>query len=216
MILGLYLITPPLRTFVRHSTPRARLGVIVLGLLLANVYFQIDGLLWNSKRSIFTLFVPYIPYYLCGYELRRIDPKKVPLCYLVLAVAVSALYLAAFFGVFMERQGGVGVRYLFDFFTPPVIFLSIGVFWLAYLRDTMARPLAGVRKTALEWVASTTLGVYVLHPLLLNLLRHALGSRAGEGTFLVGVVVVPFVTYVVCYLITSLLMCIPVLRRTVS
>lgn len=216
MIFGLYLITPPLRTFVRCTTGRMRLSVIVLGLVLANAYFQVDVLFWNNKRTILTLFIPYIPYYLCGYELRRIDPKKVPSWYLLPAVVVSALYLAAFFGMFMERRGGVGVRYLFDFFTPPVVFLSIGIFWAAYLRDTMARPLIGVRKTALEWVASTTLGIYVLHPLLLNVLQHALSDRADEGTFLVGVVVVPFVTYVVCYLITSLLMCIPVLRRTVS
>jgi surface polysaccharide O-acyltransferase-like enzyme len=216
MIFGLYLITPPLRAFVRRSTRRVRLTVIVLGLVLANVYFQTDALLWNHERSILTLFLPFIPYYLCGYELRRIDPKSVPSRYLALAAVLSASYLAAFFGVFMERQGGVGVRYLFDFFTPPVMFLSVGIFWAAYLHHTTAPPLAGIRKTALEWIASTTLGIYVLHPLVLDCLGHALGSRAGKGTLVVGIVAVPFVAYVACYLMTSLLMCVPVLRRTVT
>ena len=215
MIFGLYLVTPPLRAFVRRSTHRTRLLVIVVGLLLTNAYFQADALLWNNRRSIFTLFIPFIPYYMCGYELLRVDARRVPSWCLALAVVVSALYLAAFSGAFMERQGGVGVRYMFDFFTPPAVFLSIGVFWAAYLRDTTAPPLVGLRKTALEWLASTTLGIYVLHPLVLDGLQHALGNRTGEGTFILGVTLVPLATYVVCYLITSLLMFTPVLRRAV-
>lgn len=214
-VVGLYLVTPALRAFVRHSTQGQRLGVIILGLLLANAYFQADVLLWDNQRSIFTMFLPYIPYYLCGYELRRIDPRKVPSRYLVLAVIVSALYLAAFFNVFMEREGGIGVRYLFDFFSPPVVFLSIGVFWAAHLRDVTAQPLAGWRKTLLEWVASTTLGIYVLHPLVLEGLRRAFSDQAGDGNFVAAVIVVPLLTFVACDLITSLLMNVPVLRRAV-
>ena len=215
MIFGLYLITPALRTFVRHAEQGQRLGVIVIGLVLANAYFQSDVLLWDNQRSIFTLFVPYIPYYLCGYELRRVDSKHVPLRYLVLAVLVSVLYLAAFFPVFMAREGGIGVRYLFDFFTPPVMFLSIGIFWAAYIHDTTSGPVTGVRRTALEWVASTTLGIYVLHPLVLDGLRRALSDKAGDGTFVTAVIVVPLVTFVACDVITSLLMNVPILRRTV-
>ncbi len=215
MIVGLYLITPPLRTFVRCSSRAERVLVIVVGLVLASAYFQADVLLWNNQRSIFTLFLPYIAYYLCGYELRRIDPRKVPSRYLVWAVLIAAVYLAAFAPVFIETEGGVGTRYLFDFFSPPVIFLSIGVFWAAYLRAATAKPLQGYRKTALEWVSSTTLGVYVLHPLVLLYLSQELGKHAGDGNFILGVTAVPLATFVVCYLVTSLLMNIPVVRRIV-
>jgi surface polysaccharide O-acyltransferase-like enzyme len=215
MIFGLYLVTPALRIFVRCADRTQRLGVIVIGLVLANAYFQTDVLLWDNQRSIFTMFLPYIPYYLCGYELRRIDPKHVPARYLALAVLVSALYLAAFFNVFMARQGGIGVRYLFDFFTPPLAFLSIGIFWAAHIHDTMSASRTGLRRTALEWVASTTLGIYVLHPLVLEGLRRALSDRAGDGTFIAGVTIVPLITFIACDLITSLLMTVPILRRTV-
>jgi len=222
MIFGLYLITPALRTFVRCAGQGQRWFVIVLGLVLANAYFQTDVLLWNNQRSIFTIFVPFIPFYLCGYEIRLIDPKKVPTRYLVLAVVLSALYLAAFSGVFVERAGGVGVRYLFDFFSLPAVFLSIGVFWAACLWDAESAaggPLQGIRRTALEWVASTVMGIYILHPLVLNVMRETLGKRAesadGPWDFLAGIVVVPLVTFVVCYLVTSLLMNIPLLKRTV-
>jgi surface polysaccharide O-acyltransferase-like enzyme len=216
MIAGLYLVTPVLRTFVRLASQRDRLFVIVVILLLANVYFQTDVLLWNNHRSIFTMFIPFIGYYLCGYELRLIDPKKIPTGFPSLTVMVSAIYLVAFAPVFLDRQGGVGVRYLFDFFSLPMVFLSIAIFWAAYLHDTTARPPDGFRKRAVEWVASTTLGIYVLHPLVLTCIKDRLGNHAGDGPFWLAVIVVPLATFIACYLITSVMMNIPLLRRTVS
>jgi surface polysaccharide O-acyltransferase-like enzyme len=215
MIAGLYLVTPALRTFVRHASQRERIFTIVIILVVANMYFQADVLLWNNRRSIFTMFIPFIGYYLCGYELPRIDPKKIPSGCPLFAVILSAIYLAAFAPVFLERQGGVGVRYLFDFFSLPMVFLSLAVFWAAYLHDARATPPEGFRKTALEWVASTTLGIYVLHPLVLVFIKDRLGSHAGDGPFWLAVIVVPLVTFVACYLITSFLMNIPLIRRTV-
>jgi surface polysaccharide O-acyltransferase-like enzyme len=216
MIAGLYLVTPVLRTFVRHSPQRDRLFVIAIILLLANAYFQTDVLLWNNRRSIFTVFIPFIGYYLCGYELRLIDPKKVPSGVPSLAAVLSAIYLAAFAPVFLDRHGGVGVRYIFDFFSLPMVFLSIAIFWAAYLHDATTRPPEGFRKKAVEWIASTTLGVYVLHPLVLAYIKDRLGNHARDGSFLLAVIVVPLATFIACYLITSVMMNIPLLRRTVS
>jgi surface polysaccharide O-acyltransferase-like enzyme len=215
MIFGLYLLTPALRAFVRGATRGQRRFFIVLGLVLANAYFQADVLLWDNQRTIFTMFIPYIAFYLLGYEIRGIDPGRIRSRWLIVGVVVSALYIAAFAGVFVDRQGGVGVRFVFDFFSPPLVFLAVGIFWAAYLHERRARPLVGVRKTAVEWVASTTLGVYVLHPLMLEILRRELSDEAGDGTFLLGLIVVPLITFVACYFATALIMNIPLVRRTV-
>jgi surface polysaccharide O-acyltransferase-like enzyme len=218
MILGLYLVTPPLRTFVRHSTPRERLFVIVAMLVLATGYFQADNLLWQNQRSIFTLFIPYIAFYLLGYELSRIDPRKVPPAkYIVLAVLVCVGYLAVFWQAFVARQGGVGwdKRFVFDFFTPPIIFTSVAIFWVARRLDATAQPVNGIRKVAVEWIASTTLGIYALHPLVLKWMQSGLKNHADDGNFLAGLLLVPLATFALCYLITSILMNIPLLRRTV-
>jgi surface polysaccharide O-acyltransferase-like enzyme len=215
MIVGLYIVTPMLRKFVSRTPQRTRLLVIAAILVLANVWFQMDALLWNHHRLIFTMFLPFIGYYLCGYELPRIDARKVPSGVPLLAAVLSTIYLAAFAPAFLARHGGVGTRYLFDFFSLPTVFLSIGIFWAAYLHDATAKSPTGVRKTALEWIASTTLGIYVLHPLVLAYIRRQMGNHAGEGTFLAAVILVPLVTFAACYLVTSILMNIPILRRTV-
>lgn len=218
MIVGLYLVTPALRTFVRHATQKERVFVIVVMLILANAYGQADNLLWQNQRSIFTLFVPYIAFYLLGFELSRIDPRKMPPAkYIVLGVLLCVVYLAAFAPAFIARQGGVGPgkRFLFDFFTPPIVLPSIAIFWIARRFEALGSPVAGFRKTAVEWVASATLGIYALHPLVLNRLQHALKNHTSDGSFLLGVLLVPLVTFALCYAITSILMNIPLLRRSV-
>jgi len=218
MVVGLYLVTPVLRTFVHHATQQERLFVIVLILILANAYGQADNVLWQNQRSIFTLFIPYIAFYLLGFELSRIDPRRrPPTKYIVLGVLLCVVYLAAFAPLFVARHGGVGPgrRFLFDFFTPPIVLPSIAIFWIARRRDALGTPATGFPQKAVEWVASTTLGIYALHPLILNRLQHALRNHTSEGRFLLGVLAVPLVTFVLGYLITSVLMNIPVLRRTV-
>ena len=161
------------------------------------------------------MFIPYIAYYLCGYEIRHIDPRKISSRYLVAVVIVCALYLTAFSGVFLERQGSIGTSFVFDFFSLPVAIMSIAIFWTAYLHSLKAKPLKGVARTAVKWVASTTLGIYVMHPVVLEYIRDRLGNYASDGTFLLSVIAIPLVTFAVCYLITSLIMNVPVLRRTV-
>lgn len=59
------------------------------------------------------------------------------------------------------------------------------------------------------------LGVYVLHPLILKWIQTALRNYTNNGTFLAGVLLVPLVTFAACYLITSVLMNIPLMRRAV-
>lgn len=218
MIVGLYLVTPVLRTFVRHAAQRERVFVIVLMLILANAYGQADNVLWQNQRSIFTLFIPYTAFYLLGFELSRLDPRKMPPAkYVVLGVLLCVVYLAAFTPLFIARHGGVGPgqRFLFDFFTPPIVLPSIAIFWIARRREALGAPITGFPKKAVEWVASTTLGIYALHPLILNRLQHALRNHASEGSFLLGVLAVPLVTFALGYVITSILMNIPILRRAV-
>jgi surface polysaccharide O-acyltransferase-like enzyme len=215
MIPGLYLVTPFLRRFIRTHSRKQRIIAIVTILSLSGIFSELNILYWGNHRTILTVFIPYIGYYLCGYELHNIDPRKISSKYLAVAVAACVLYMVAFLGVFIERQGGLQTNFIFGFFSLPVAIMSIAIFWAAYLHSLTTKPLTGIPKTAVQWVASTTLGIYVMHPLLLEYFRDRLGKHSTDGTFLLGIVGVPLITFIACYLLTSLIMNIPLLRRTV-
>ena len=215
MITGLYLVTPLLRTYIKHSSSKERISLIVMILILASSYSLINSLVLGNERSIFTIFVPYIGYYLCGYQLRFIDPRKISPKYLASVLILCVIYTAMLTDVFVKTLGQPNGRFLYNCFSPPVIVMSIAVFWAAYLISCHAKPLEGLAKVAVERVASATLGIYVLHPVFLEYIRDRLSKHATDGNFWLGLAVVPVITFIGCYLITSLIMRIPVLRRVV-
>jgi len=216
MIPGLYLLTPLLRIFIKHSTHTDRLFAISLILILAAAYCTINILHWGNQRSVFTVFIPYIGYYLCGYELRFIDPNKVPRRYLILAVVISALYIAVLTGPFVDHHGYAHGLYVFDFFSPPVIVLAVAIYWAVYLINNKCGSRDNhLLKSAEAALASATLGIYVFHPLVLEYMRFKMAHRAAEQGYLISLLVGPMIAYLASWAIVSLMMNVPLLRRTV-
>jgi surface polysaccharide O-acyltransferase-like enzyme len=218
MIPALYLVTPPLRVFVKQSTSAQRILLIAIIFLLAGVYSPINNLYLGNKRTIFTMFIPYIAWYLTGYEIVRADPKKVPFKYLLAAVGICAAYITLMAYPFIDRlgHGKTIFDFLYDSFSPPQVAMGIGIFWAVYLIGQRAGPLKGIPKTAVEWMASTTLGIYMMHPLLLAFMQYKFSDESANEGLLFTLTVGPLTAFIACYLISSLILNIPYLKRTIS
>jgi len=215
MIVGLYLITPAIRTYIRHSTSGERIFTILVLFVLASSYSLVDMLFWRNQKSIFTLFIPYISYYMCGYQLRFIDPKKIPIRYLAMALAFCAVYIALLTGVYIETGGFVNGRFVLDFFSPPVILMSLAIFWAAYLRDQKKKSRQRITQITMQRIAAATLGIYLIHLVVLLCMREGFGKYADEDNFLAGIVIASVVAFILCYLIVEIIKHIPFLRRIV-
>lgn len=215
MIPGLYLVTPPLRYFVKHSTQKQRYLAIIVILLLAAIYYPINILYWGRDRTIFTVFFPFIGYYLCGYELRTINLKKLLLPIGVLAV-LAVVYGLLISGPFVDHLGYVGDVYIVDFFCPPVVLMAVIIFVAAYGLEQKWVPKSRAFAKAEAWLASTTLGIYVLHPLVLEYMRVKMSRRAADEGLMMAFIVGPVIAFAASYALTSLMMNVPFLRRTVS
>ena len=215
MIPGLYLVTPPLRYFVKKSSQNLRLVAIAIILLLAAVYYPINILYWGRDRTIFTVFFPFIGYYLCGYELRSIDLKKL-LWPIVALVGLTLVYALLIRKPFVENLGYIGEIYIIDFFCPPVILMAVVIFVAACQIERRWVPQSNALAKAESWLASTTLGIYVLHPLVLEYMRMKMSRRAADEGLLIALIVGPVIAFGASYILTSLMMNVPFLRRTVS
>lgn len=218
MIPALYLVTPPLRVFVKHSTSAQRILLIAIIFLLAGAYSPINNLYLGNKRTIFTMFIPYVAWYLTGYEIVRADPKKIPFKYLLIAVAICAGYITLMAYPFIDRLGHSKTifDFLYDGFSPPQVALGMGIFWAVYMIGQRAKPLKGVGKTAVEWMASTTLGIYMMHPLMLAFMRYKFSDESADEGLLFTMTVGPLVAFIACYLASSLILNIPYLKRLIS
>lgn len=158
MIVGLYLFAPFIKVMYARTTPAARLAALaaILGCAVADAAYR--HLSADAGRGFFfNGFLPYIGYFLAGrmiYERGLHLPR--PGFLLAACILVSAL------GVSLMSEPDALDFYFYDAFNPVVIVMSLAAFqWL--LQSQLPR---------LASLAPLTFGVYLVHPVFLDLARE--------------------------------------------
>lgn len=177
-IAGLYALTPAFRVFVKHA-PRAMLGTtvfILLGIWCADSV--VNGFM-GTKLSAFARFAPFVAYYLAGYYFREayVSRRTLVWCWAVMLACMAILagvtgYLCQQYGVHAYPSTSM---LLLDFLSPVRIPLSICA-WIILVntfgrRDGTPEPTTRAHRLA-AWLAPTTLGLYLVHPMFRELLKY--------------------------------------------
>jgi surface polysaccharide O-acyltransferase-like enzyme len=215
LIAGLYLVAPFLRPLVSLSD-RKVLGTAVLVFLALGVADDII-LVWRGFGGVnaATRFVPYVGYFLAGAWLRGVSPTTGRIVTAALIAAVGMVATAAGTGLLVATFGLTHGRYLYDYLSVTTVPVSIAVFalfmWSAPWMDRLSARVPG---RGLSILASSTLGIYVLHPLVLAGLR-ALGL--GARTFFVPLAVPATVlaAFIVSLVLVLVMRTLPGIRRLV-
>jgi surface polysaccharide O-acyltransferase-like enzyme len=214
VIVGLYLVTPLVQVFLRDADRRyvrAAVG-IALGLAAAQ---QVLGLIdLSSGSNIVTYFVPFTGYYLAGYYLRDV----------VLGRRGRWLAVPALVGTVATMVGasiGIGPVFGIEHALLPQGYLSVLTIASTLIVFMLARSWFGPERApggSPRWLATSaaaTFGVYLAHPMVLDLWR--LVADIGSGRFRnlvvfpVSVVVVGIATLALVLVVQRL----PIVRRIV-
>jgi surface polysaccharide O-acyltransferase-like enzyme len=228
MVPGLYLLTPSLRRYVKHTNIRKRIYVIMGLFLFANIValinhiYRTDPEFGYDKHLIFFECFVYLPYYLCGYEFSRLDPKKLSIKYLVASIVVCLIVIAGGTGIYVKIFGMSRDSFVYHQLNWPVIVLSMSVYLLGYRYYSGVNPI-GRWSRIIQRIAPTTFGIYLLHPAILEGLRgiavhNSDHYQSGTDGFF-ALFMIPLasgVTILICYLISDFLIKIPYLRRIIS
>ena len=221
-ICGLYAFTPFLRMVMATTTSSQR-WVLVTLLFAIPIGDGLWGLLQSARAvrlatappSFLTLFVPYLGYYVCGYQIRTTRGDRISDAILWLAAAGSIL--AIFVANMLLTRIGVGkdhlYGYLFGYLSPPVILMSLAIFLLAARhgpRRSQGSPLLA-RVAKME---PATLGIYIIHPVVISILGLC-GVRSSMWPAPVSIPVLTVVVFVLSYAATQLIRKVPYLRTTV-
>ncbi|MDD4872884.1 MAG: acyltransferase family protein [Kiritimatiellae bacterium] len=166
MIAGLYLVTPFLCGYVRMVSRPVRTFIIFALFIIASCWFLAGELQprWQ-KQSILVLFVPFIPYYLLGYELKKVvSDRKIGWFSLGMFFLSGAILLLTVF-LLAGKAGKWGIiHWFFGSFSPFVLLMAICLFYFMYTLN-QNRLL-----TILARLSPLTLGIYVLHPFFIRFL----------------------------------------------
>ncbi len=215
MIAGLYFLTPLLQPFVR-SVPLREQAWIIFSLVAGASAYDLISQLTNGfgKKTMFSLFVIYVPYYLCGSLLYRTTvPARRVKHY---ALGALAAWLAIALGTGVLYPHPLVSFYLQNWHNPLTVVLSVTVF-LALVGFFQRRGdgAAGEWKIV-RYLDSMSLGIYLIHPLFIFLLKeqHQFSERIAQWPA-VSIPVMTLLLILASILLTSFLKAIPVVRRIV-
>lgn len=163
LIAGLYLVTPLLAAIVNRLSPaQLREAILIIGMLAmaANLF---DFL----ASSAFTMFVPYLAYYLAGWYCVHVMDNPPRRYALLIGGTVAVMTVTTVCLVYALGLDNRWSFYPFEDFSPTGIALAIAMFtFIMHGRispriEALAQPLAPL-----------TLGVYLAHPIVVELLRY--------------------------------------------
>jgi surface polysaccharide O-acyltransferase-like enzyme len=215
MILGLYGLTPALRIYVRASSDRQQWSLAWGLILVAMAYMFFDRFFLVNQRSVFTMFIPYIGYYLLGYQFRCRRFEGVSKGILAGAAVVCMMMTAVGTDWLIKRYGVDKGMFLYNYFSPSVMPMSVAVFLLFYRWHTDGSRIPVVFKSAMERVAPATLGIYLFHPLaILFLERTELSVVAFSAALMIPLISI--LAFVLSYIVVLVILKIPYLRATVA
>jgi len=205
MMVGLYLFAPAIRTFVRNST-RRELWIFTCMMFVLSAVAEPRGKSLGAGMWLLW-FLPYVAYFICGHLIatsERDVRRGVALIGYSFAVTLTAV---GCYGLARARDLESGL-YFYDYLSVSVIPMSVGVMWL-FKSVELKRPAA----QRITKVAGLGLGIYLVHPIFLDLARMRV--RLNDHEPLVAIPLVTVLAFGVSALLCSLIKRMPLLRRTI-
>lgn len=175
MILGLYLITPILRAFIRGANRSDFHWFFLLVFLFTMLLPTLLALrpsqtvtTWVGRLDV-QLVLGYVGYYVGGYYLKTYPLGR---------IAEGIIYLLGILGgaatvwgtSWLSHRAGESVFTLYSYFSPTVCAMAVAVFVL--FRYVLGVSEERSRRQQISGLSSITFGIYLCHDLFIMLLRY--------------------------------------------
>ena len=219
MIVGLYLITPILKVWIKNTSVGNIKYFIIIWFVVNGIVNFIQKFTNVQTGFVFDFFHWSIGYYVLGLLLNRLglEGNRKRGVY-VLGVLGYVITVVGTF-IFTKYNGGEYVPHFYSFYAPNVIFMAISVYVL--IRDINWDKIikkGSFLHNAILDLSSTSFGIYLVHLLILDILssRHMI-IKLNAMTIhpIIGVPLASIVTYIGSYLVVKVLNMIPIVRKVV-
>jgi len=211
MLLGLYLVTPFLRTYVRAASERETQLLALAVLTVTYIHESWASFAPSQPGIALTLFVPYVGLFLYGHVLRSLPERRFPSWTLGITVIASLVALSA--GTTLLPRWTRLPGALVSAHSAPLTVALIGAGFLL-ARQTVgsgARLPAWLRE-AVGSMAGVSLGIYIIHPVFQRILETQFLALRGNPAWEVLLATGTFaISYGVCVALARL----PYARRLV-
>ncbi len=208
MIMGLYLFTPFLRKIVAHCS-RHELAVFIAATFTISALSDAYGVYSSSKPTLFiNWFLSFIPFFFIGYWIRQDhrNPSKTLLWGIFLISVILTFTGCYLLSTATSLKNGL---YFYEYLSLTVIPMSIS---LMYILKSWNEPVVSVSFT--RKLSHLTLGVYLVHPVFLEIINY-FGYGADHYHTVIGIPVVASMTFFISMAVAWFIHCLPYLRRII-
>lgn len=205
MIICLYAVTPLIRKVMLILTEKELwiYSFIFLGLSSLEIFFQNV-----SIKPFFLNFMQYIPFFILGYLIGKIQFSKKYFFYSIIIFLIASL--STFIGTFYIVNNLEYNKYiLYDYLSLTTILSSTSIFYIL-LNITINEQ---VKKISL--LAPLTLGIYIIHPLFIESARY-LSLKVENYNPILSIPLFTFIIFILSSFLIFILLKIPYIRRIVS
>ena len=169
MILGLYIIAPFIAVFVTNAKQNTLLAAIFIGFLFASCHTTIN-ILRSQQSDIFMDWIPFVPYFIAGYTFNN-SPKiflQLTQKQIKIAVLISGSAIAIFTGFLLPLLSNKSWELMYNYLNPFVIIMTLGIFTIFQTKKYSTTNLDNI----ITLIAPFMLGVYLIHPLWIEILNN--------------------------------------------
>ncbi len=175
MIIGLYLITPILRAFVRGASRADFHWFFLLTFLVA---FLLPTLLKFRPSQTVSLYLNrlnihlvlgYVGYYVAGYYLKHFTIGRIAEA-IIYVLGAAGAFLTVWGTSVLSHGAGTLNDTLYGYMTPNVAFMSVAIFVL--FRYVLGISDERDRRRRMSGVARVAFGIYLVHDFFIMLLRY--------------------------------------------
>lgn len=215
MLLSLIIFTPFIRKLVEALTPRQTTLLCTLVFVYAIISILVDQFYYGSF-SAFSLgnslfinwFLLYLGYYLVGYLLGSSHIRISP--YVLWGVFILTVLGTAIGCYLLSLKSGIDTGlYFYNYLSPLVILMSLSIFFIFKEHESIL-----AKNRFIEWLSSCTLGIYLIHPFVIWVLKM-IGLEVVNFNPILGIPIMGFLVLIISIGCIAVISNIPYVKRII-
>lgn len=208
MLLGLYIILPLLKIFIKFSTKNQQLYLIIIGFIFTSI-LPITSTLYPIDLSIyFPINTVFVFYLLWGYYLGNYSIKNEKL--LMYLGIVSLVFIILFTFLFIYFRKELFNQLIYPYLSPLFIGLSTSIFiYFKYVNNILTKYYSNTVKL----LSRCSFGIYIYHIFFIHVIYKFFKFNPFNHNVLVIYILITFIVFILSFITTYITIKIPFFKK---
>jgi len=197
-IIGIYLILPILKIFIKNASQNIQIYFILLWILSVSVIPFINHFTGLHIKSYMPMMAGYIGYLVLGYQLAKIKITK-KIFYIGMLFIILSTIGTAFGTYYLSEKAGKYIGFFYSYFGVSTLIQAIAYFIvLKYIGEKILSKSINLSK-GIAAISITSLGIYLIHPIYIYILEKV-GITVFASNPLIMVPIVAILTFTLSFI----------------